>query len=81
MIIGGVALCVQLEPARAWAARVTGPILVLIGAMILSNARIMPSDAPIYDVVDGYLVPAAIPLLLFRANLRRIWNSSGMSMC
>jgi uncharacterized membrane protein len=43
----------------------------------LSNTGIAPVDAPVYDVVEGYLVPVAIPLLLFRANVRRILAETG----
>lgn len=80
VIVGGVALCIQLEQAKVWAARVSGPVLVLIGAMMLSSSRFMPTAAPAYDVVGGYLVPLAIPMLLFRANLRRIWKDTGTMM-
>jgi len=40
--------------------------------MVLSNTRIMPPESPAYDFVGDWLVPLAIPLLLFRANLREI---------
>jgi uncharacterized membrane protein len=77
LIISGVAVCIYLEQTRSWAAKVSGPVLALVGAMILSNLKILPTDSPSYDLVDNYLVPAAIPLLLFRANLRRILRDTG----
>jgi uncharacterized membrane protein len=45
--------------------------------MGLSNLRVMPSASPVYDVVEGYLVPLAIPLLLFRANLFEMVRATG----
>ena len=80
VIVGGVALGIQLEQSKAWAARISGPVLVLVGAMALSSCRVMPTEARAYGVVGDYLVPLAIPLLLFRANLRRIWKDTGTMM-
>jgi uncharacterized membrane protein len=45
--------------------------------MILSNFKIIPTDAPTYDNVWGYVVPLAIPLLLFKADVKKIWKDSG----
>jgi uncharacterized membrane protein len=39
---------------------------------VLSNFSIIPKSAPAYDVIGGYLLPLAIPLLLFKADLRQI---------
>ncbi len=72
LIVGGTALCIYLEQTHKWAARLSGPVLALLVGMLLSNFNIMPINAAAYDVVDDYLVPVAIPLLLFRANLARI---------
>lgn len=51
---------------------VSGVVLALGGAMILSNIGIIPKSADAYNVVWTYMVPMAIPMLLFKANLRRI---------
>ncbi len=50
----------------------SGAVIALGTAMILSNTGIIPKSAPAYDVVWTYMVPMAIPMLLFKANLRRI---------
>ena len=51
---------------------VSGVALAMIAAMILSNVNLIPKSAPAYSLVWSYLVPLAIPLLLFKADLRRI---------
>ena len=51
---------------------VSGVALAMIVAMILSNVNLIPKSAPAYSIVWSYLVPLAIPLLLFKADLRRI---------
>jgi uncharacterized membrane protein len=77
LVVLGVAVSIYLEQTYRWAAKLSGPVLALVGAMILSNLKIMPSAAPVYDLVDQYLIPVAIPLLLFRANLFRIVRTTG----
>ena len=76
-MISGVAVCIYLEQNFKWAAKTSGPVLALLIGMLLSNSRLLPTGAPAYDVVDDYLVPIAIPLLLFRANVVRIVRESG----
>jgi uncharacterized membrane protein len=77
VIIGGTCAAIWLERTYRWAAKISGPVLGLIIAMILANVGIMPADAPSYSFIGDYLVPLAIPLLLFRANLVKIARESG----
>ncbi|MCC7375890.1 MAG: DUF819 family protein [Verrucomicrobiales bacterium] len=76
-VLAGATASIWIEQRSRWGARLGGPVLALGIAMILSNARILPLEAPVYDVVDDYLVPMAIPLLLLKANLRRILKETG----
>ncbi|MBI5385626.1 MAG: DUF819 family protein [Verrucomicrobia bacterium] len=77
LIVSGTALAIWLEQNYKWAARLSGPVLALLVAMVLSNTRLVPAQSPAYDFVDDYLVPLAIPLLLFRANALQIIRSTG----
>ncbi|WP_026893713.1 DUF819 domain-containing protein [Clostridiisalibacter paucivorans] len=77
ILTGWAAISIWLEQNYKWASKVTGAIIGLIGAMILSNFKIIPTSAPAYDQVWGYVVPLAIPLLLYKANIRKIWRESG----
>lgn len=77
VILGGVALSIHLEQKYKWAARLSGPVVALIIAMMLSNSGLMPVEAPVYDAISGYLVPLALPLLMFRADIRDIIGSTG----
>ena len=77
LIVVGTAISIYLEQTRRWAAKISGPVLALLVGMFLSNLRIMPAGGPAYDVVEDYLVPVAIPLLLFRANVARILREAG----
>ncbi|MFC7048705.1 DUF819 domain-containing protein [Emcibacter nanhaiensis] len=51
---------------------VSGAAGILTLSMALSNLGVMPRAAEVYGVVWGYLVPLSIPLLLLKADLRRI---------
>ncbi len=72
-----VAFAIWLEQKYVWASKMSGCIIVLLTTLILANLRVIPEDAPVYGFVGGYLVPMAIPLLLFNANLRTILKESG----
>ncbi len=57
--------------------QVSGVGIMLAVAMILGNLGVIPHAAPAYDVVWDFLVPVAVPLLLLKANLRRIISETG----
>ena len=80
ILVGIAALSIYLEQTYKWASKITGAIIGLIIAMVLANIKIIPTDAPTYDAVWGYVVPLAIPLLLFNANIKKIWRESGRIM-
>ena len=77
VILCGVATSVWLERRFRWAKRLSGPVIGLLIAMTLSTTGVMPTSATVYDVVADYLIPVAIPLLLFRADLARIVRVCG----
>lgn len=77
IIIGWAAVSIWLEQKYNWASKVSGAIIALVGAMALSNIGLIPVDAPTYDVIWGYAVPIAIPLLMFQCNIKKVWKESG----
>ncbi|NIB40427.1 DUF819 family protein [Pseudomaricurvus alkylphenolicus] len=60
--------------------KISGVVWVLCGAMLLSNFQVIPFKSQVYDFVGGVLVPLAIPLLLFKSDMRRIFKESGKVM-
>lgn len=68
----GAAAAIYLEQRYKWAAKLTGTIIALILAIILSNLGIIPVNAPVWDTVWNYVVPLAIPLLLLQCNMKKI---------
>jgi len=59
------------------AAKIPAVVWVLLGGALLSNLKIIPHNAPIYDFIVGVIMPIAIPLLLFKATFTRILGESG----
>lgn len=73
-----VAFSIWMEQTYAWASKISGAIIALICALLLTNLKIIPASAPIFDdVVWGFAVPMAIPLLLLQVNLTKIWKETG----
>ena len=77
IIVGWAAVSIYLEQKYRWAAKVSGAIIALLGAMILANLNVIPTKSPVYDSVSDYVVMLAVPIMLFKANLRKIWLESG----
>ncbi len=57
-----------------------GVVWILVISMLLSNFGGIPLTSPSYDFVGAKLVPLAIPLLLMKADLRKIFRESGAVM-
>ncbi|MGM9926150.1 MAG: DUF819 domain-containing protein [Bacillus sp. (in: firmicutes)] len=76
-LAGWAAVSICLEQKYRWASKVSGAVIALVGAMTLSNLNIIPTESVVYDTVWGYVIPLAIPLLLFQANIIKIWKESG----
>ncbi|GLO66359.1 MULTISPECIES: DUF819 family protein [Oceanobacillus] len=77
IIIVLASLSIFLEQRFNWASKVTGAIIALVSALILSNLGIIPTASSVYDAVWSVIVPLAIPLLLFHVNFKKIWKESG----
>jgi uncharacterized membrane protein len=76
VIMAIVAFGMWAERTR-WGQRLGGPLLLLVLAMGLANTGVIPHSAPLFDNIAGFLVPAAIPLLLLRADFKTIFTESG----
>ncbi len=63
-----------------WGARLSAAVISIAGGFLLSNLTIIPVAAPAYDVVWSYFVPLAIPLLLLKADIRRILKEVGPTL-
>jgi uncharacterized membrane protein len=60
--------------------KLSAVVVSILCAFVLANLSVIPTEAPAYDIVWTYLVPLAIPLLLFKADLRRIIAEAGPTL-
>ncbi len=71
---------VWAEQKTKWGNKLSAVVVSILFTFILSNLTIIPTDAPAYNIVWSYLVPLAVPLLLFKANIRRIIKEAGPTL-
>lgn len=55
----------------------SGVFVATLCGLALSNSGVIPYDAPQYAIVNSFLLPLAIPMLLFSANLTRVLRDTG----
>lgn len=55
----------------------SGALVSTLVGLVLSNVGIISTAAPQYDTVNKFLLPLAVPLLLFSADLRRVLRDTG----
>ncbi|HLQ27082.1 MAG TPA: DUF819 family protein [Acidiferrobacterales bacterium] len=79
VLFGSAAFGLWIE-RTPWGARLPGAAFTLIVAFLLSNFGVIPAATPVYRTVWLYLVPLAIPLLLFNANVHRIPRDAGFTL-
>jgi len=59
---------------------VPGVVVVLSLGALLSNAHVTPFSSTVSDFIGQYVVAAAVPLLMIKADLKRIFIESGRVM-
>jgi len=75
-----VAVGVWAEGKYKWASKISALVIILLLSIILSNVGLIPTEAPVYDMVWDYLLPLALPLLLFKSNIKKILRESGQML-
>jgi len=52
--------------------KLSGVLIILFLGVVLANIRLIPHSAAMYGTVSSLLVPLAIPMLLFKADLKQV---------
>lgn len=55
----------------------SAPLATMAVALTIANFGIIPFQSPVYQVVNKYFVPLAVPMLLFDSDIRRILRDTG----
>lgn len=77
IIILFATISIYLEQNFKWAERISGPVIGLILAIAAVNTRVIPFESPVYDTVWSYCIPLSVAMLLFRADLKKIFKDTG----
>uniref|UniRef100_A0ACD5ZIN2 Uncharacterized protein n=1 Tax=Avena sativa TaxID=4498 RepID=A0ACD5ZIN2_AVESA len=76
-LLATAALGVWSERSTRAGKALSGALVTVLLGLAASTAGLVAADAPAYRVVLEYLLPLAVPLLLFSADLRRVLSSTG----
>lgn len=79
VVLATAAVGLWLERTRL-GAKLSGAVFTLTIAFLLSNFDVIPTAAPVYETIWTYLVPLAIPLLLFDPDLRQALRESAATL-
>jgi len=77
IVILVTATAITIEQRWKWGAHISSCVMCIAGGMILANLKIIPFASPVYDSIGSILLLLAIPLLLFKSDIRKIYKSSG----
>lgn len=77
VVAGITALAIYIEQRYRWGGNISAIILAMIASLILVNFGVTPTTSPVYDTLGNFILPLAIPLLLFQSNLKKIVKESG----
>ena len=60
--------------------RTSGVVWVIVIGTALANFHLLPLKSPVYDFIGAFFVPLSIPLLLFKADMKRVVREGGPVM-
>lgn len=55
----------------------SAPLVTMAVSLLMANLGFIPFKSSIYTTINQYLVPLAVPLLLYESNLRNILTNTG----
>ncbi len=67
----------SLERRTTVGKALSAPLATMALALAAANIGVIPFYSPIYTMVNRFLVPLAVPLLLFDSDLKRVINDTG----
>jgi hypothetical protein len=77
VLLATAALGIWSEKSTRAGKALSGALVTVLLGLAASTVGLVAADAPTYRVVLEYLLPLAVPLLLYTADLRRVLRSTG----
>eukprot|EP00183_Erythrolobus_madagascarensis_P006249 CAMPEP_0185843902 /NCGR_PEP_ID=MMETSP1354-20130828/266_1 /TAXON_ID=708628 /ORGANISM="Erythrolobus madagascarensis, Strain CCMP3276" /LENGTH=391 /DNA_ID=CAMNT_0028543485 /DNA_START=178 /DNA_END=1353 /DNA_ORIENTATION=- len=59
-------------------ATLSAPLCAMFATLVMTNVGLLPPQHVVYDVINAFLVPMAVPLLLFAADIRTVLRDTGV---
>jgi len=53
-----------------WGAALSAPLVTMFTSLCLTNVGVLPTSSAVYSSINHFVVPLAVPMLLFGADLR-----------
>jgi len=72
-----VAVAIALEQRYKWASFVGSFFICIMGGFLLSNLHVIPHSSAAFSAVDGIILLVALPMFLFKADIKAIIKHSG----
>ena len=76
-ILGISCFGIELEKRTKIGKALSAPLASMAVALVVANVGMIPYTSSIYGFVNMYLVPLAVPMLLFDSDLRRVVKDTG----
>ncbi|KAL6606472.1 hypothetical protein ACP70R_042125 [Stipagrostis hirtigluma subsp. patula] len=76
-LLSAAAFGTWAEERTSWGAALSGALVSIMAGLAATAAGLVTPGAPAHDAVMEYLLPAAVPLLLLGADLRRVVRATG----
>lgn len=67
----------SLERRTVVGKALSAPLATMALALTIANLGMIPFQSPIYSMVNRFIVPLAVPLLLFDSDLKRVIQDTG----
>jgi len=77
VVLVTVAAAIHLEQRYRWAASIGSITLILLAGLAFSNIGLIPYSTPTFSAIGSVILPCAIPLFLFKLDIKKILRDSG----
>lgn len=68
---------ISLERRSVVGKALSAPLATMALALTVANLGLVPFASPMYTMVNKFLVPLAVPMLLFDSDLKRVMSDTG----
>ncbi|CAM9446627.1 unnamed protein product, partial [Phaeothamnion confervicola] len=79
VLLGAATFGIWAEKTQ-WGAALSSPLVTMLTTIAMCNLGLLPPISPAYDIINKVLVPLAVPLLLFDADVARVARYAGTLM-